>query len=119
MISHPPRRLIGPPDWLAPGWGVTRDPTPGETPPQDELTLNQYGVASLGRPQGRPQTPASKSRTRMPSLAFAVASCDYRGPIVSTGCQCSRVCWLGHGTKQDGEGFGRVKDRDCGECMKA
>ncbi len=97
VVSHPPRRFIGPPDWLAPDWGVT------EKPSQKPSPFTPHDVPAV--------------RTRMTSLMFAICSCDYRGPVVSTGCQCSNVCWLGRGQRDDDEGFGRVKLVDCGQCM--
>jgi len=100
VVSHPPRRFIGPPDWLAPQWGVTGKPLTHPSP----LTPHEAAPQAV--------------RTRMTSLMFAICSCDYRGPVVESGCQCSNVCWLGRGQRKDGEGYGRVKMADCGECMR-
>jgi len=45
-----------------------------------------------------------------------INSCDYRGPVVSEGCQCTRICWMRKGQCND-EPFGKVKDRDCWDCV--
>jgi hypothetical protein len=96
MISHQPRRFIGPPDWLHPQWG-----TDAHQPPATS----------------EPPTSEHRVRTRMTPLMFAICSCEYRGPIVVEGCQCANVCWLGKGLRHEGETYGRAKLHDCGECM--
>lgn len=102
VVSFPPPRFIGPPDWLSPHWGTTD-------------STNTPDIADS--PESPSPPTAHPVRTRMTPIMFAICSCDYRGPIVETGCQCSNVCWMGRGQQKDGEGYGRVKLADCSQCM--
>lgn len=95
MTSHPPRRLIGPPDWLSPGWGVTR----------------QEPIAEL------PQPEAIRERINMRAIVSKIDGCAFLGPVIGEGCNCKRLCYLGKGTRRSGEVYGVVYRRDCWDCV--
>ena len=62
------------------------------------------------------QTSVNPRTVSIKEIRELINSCDYRGPVVSEGCQCTRICWMRKGQCND-EPFGKVKDRDCWDCV--
>lgn len=89
---NPPRRLVGPPSWLAP----------------DHLVdVNKM-------------VPAAAAPERPDHLAWRalVLACDYRGADAEP-CGCARLhyCLMGKGRKAEGMSIGAVSLADCHACV--
>jgi hypothetical protein len=84
----------------------------GEVPGQDaarwlEIVLDMHAKA-----------PVSAQPKRDVALQLELMQgCDYRGPVLQSGCNCRRVCYAGKGKKSaDGDYF-EVSSSDCALCV--
>lgn len=77
--------------------------------------LEYVEALTLGRTPPTPSTPT----TLNPTLATraAIEACPHRGPIVTEGCQCQRLCYQGKGSNPDNGPIGRVKEWHCWQCV--